>query len=269
MTTTATHHANVPDLLQAGQAALSAGDTLRARARFRRATELDPSCIPAWLALSASLPILAERKECIERVLSLDTQHADARKSLQQVEQLLREGASLAPRAGQPEIALAGEVAASAPETLTCAAHPERETGLRCVECERPICSTCARMTSVGQVCAACRPAPVPVQAPRAPTAIDQITGLMVTLGIAMVGGVFIQTLGFGAWFVGLLAGALVGETLVGLLDRFTSIKRLRSTRAVILSAVALGVLLGLTADLTGFGGLLPELVLAQLGLFR
>src|SRR6058998_27438 len=35
----------------------------------------------------------------------------------------------------------------------TCYRHPNRETGLSCTECGRPICTECLRMTPVGPRC--------------------------------------------------------------------------------------------------------------------
>lgn len=37
-----------------------------------------------------------------------------------------------------------------------CVRHPERETGLRCVRCDRPACSSCLREASVGYQCVDC-----------------------------------------------------------------------------------------------------------------
>lgn len=37
-----------------------------------------------------------------------------------------------------------------------CARHPNRETGLRCVRCDRPACSACLREASVGYQCVDC-----------------------------------------------------------------------------------------------------------------
>ncbi len=41
-------------------------------------------------------------------------------------------------------------------DVLTCANHPERETGLRCNRCGKPICSQCAVQTPVGYRCREC-----------------------------------------------------------------------------------------------------------------
>jgi hypothetical protein len=37
-----------------------------------------------------------------------------------------------------------------------CYRHPEQETGLRCIHCERPICLRCVEPAAVDQVCRAC-----------------------------------------------------------------------------------------------------------------
>lgn len=41
-------------------------------------------------------------------------------------------------------------------EPARCAAHPTVETGLSCIQCERPICPRCVAQTPVGQLCKAC-----------------------------------------------------------------------------------------------------------------
>ena len=40
--------------------------------------------------------------------------------------------------------------------TLYCYVHPNRETGLRCNRCERPICADCAVLTPTGYRCREC-----------------------------------------------------------------------------------------------------------------
>ena len=40
--------------------------------------------------------------------------------------------------------------------TLYCYVHPDRETGLRCNRCERPICADCAVLTPTGYRCKEC-----------------------------------------------------------------------------------------------------------------
>ncbi|MEZ0283812.1 MAG: rhomboid family intramembrane serine protease, partial [Thermoleophilia bacterium] len=45
---------------------------------------------------------------------------------------------------------------ASAPETLHCYRHPDRETLLSCSSCDRPICTSCMTQAAVGMRCPEC-----------------------------------------------------------------------------------------------------------------
>ncbi|MGZ0237991.1 B-box zinc finger protein, partial [Streptomyces sp. CPS1] len=50
-------------------------------------------------------------------------------------------------------------VASSAPDARSvpvCYRHPDRETGVRCTRCERPICPECMVSASVGFQCPEC-----------------------------------------------------------------------------------------------------------------
>ncbi len=49
-----------------------------------------------------------------------------------------------------------GSHEASAPETLHCYRHPDRETLLSCSNCERPICTSCMTQAAVGVRCPEC-----------------------------------------------------------------------------------------------------------------
>src|SRR5262252_6041801 len=56
-------------------------------------------------------------------------------------------------------------------QVATCYRHPDRETGVRCQRCERPICPACMVPAPVGVQCVECvrrfRPHAAPVQALR------------------------------------------------------------------------------------------------------
>jgi hypothetical protein len=87
----------VQQLIAEGRAAALAGDTFTARARFRRATELDSENPEAWLGLSSVVPILAEKRDYLQRVLALDPTNTEAADSLAYVEKLIAEGLQIAP----------------------------------------------------------------------------------------------------------------------------------------------------------------------------
>lgn len=244
---------DIQDLLREGRAAALAGDTSTARARFRRATELDPASVEAWLGLSSAVPMLAEKREYLQRVLALDPDNGDARASLRYVEELLAEGRQLAPsqRAARPEPSAdpaeapaaspAAPAADSAP--MYCYNHPDVETGLLCVQCNRPICGRCARPAAVGQLCPECRRARRPVNYKVAPR--DLVVAGLVTLVLGALAGAVLGRFGFGGLFFGLILGALSGEGLVRVLDRATRGKRGLPMQITVGAALALGVLAG------------------------
>ncbi|MEU5718768.1 rhomboid family intramembrane serine protease [Streptomyces sp. NPDC020403] len=51
---------------------------------------------------------------------------------------------------------LGQDASAAGDRALTCYRHPDRETGIRCVRCERPICTDCMIDASVGFQCPEC-----------------------------------------------------------------------------------------------------------------
>lgn len=94
-----------------------------------------------------------------------------------------------------------------------CAFHPGVETGVRCTECERPICPKDMVSTPVGYKCRECaKPVRTALQyvKPRQ-WAIGAVVGLVVGLGGGFLLG---WVLGFGFWFAYLGFGLLVGEAV-------------------------------------------------------
>lgn len=114
---TTTTRSAFADLLETARQAAAAGDTLRARRYFRNATEIDPTCVEAWLGLAATAAVLREGRGLYERALSIDPGCADAHESISQIDALLATGALIRPRAAE---------AAPAPAEVehTHAAHP-------------------------------------------------------------------------------------------------------------------------------------------------
>ncbi|GAB4203046.1 MAG: hypothetical protein OHK0022_26810 [Roseiflexaceae bacterium] len=245
----------VQDLLREGRAAALAGDAATARARFRRATELDPQSVEAWLGLSGVVPVLAEKRGYLLRTLELEPGNQDAAASLRVVDQLIAEGRQIAPsqRFARPEPAPAPEATpavvsadpapAAATETMYCYIHPTVETGLLCVQCNRPICGRCARPAAVGQLCPECRRERRPVNYKVTPANLAVAAG--VTLALAAVVGVVLAGFGFGGLFLGLILGWLVAQGLLRVLDRVTHGKRGRPMQITVGVALLLGTVLG------------------------
>lgn len=242
--------AEVQQLIQEGRAAAMAGDTFAARNSFRRATELDPSCAEAWMGLSGVVPILAEKRDYLRRALELEPGNIEAEASLRYVEKLQAQGLQIAPSKRREERAASGDASPilSAPEPAApaveyCYRHPDRETGLHCIQCNRPICGACAQTTPVGQLCPECRRGRRPSNYQVAPR--DVVVGALVAL-IASALVAFLLRFVLGGFFgliIIFMAGPAIAEFIVRIVDRFTRLKRGRPMQVAVGIAMVLGTL--------------------------
>jgi hypothetical protein len=268
----------IDQLIQEGRAAVLAGDTFTARTTFRRATEIDPSNTSAWIGLSSAVPILAEKREHLRHVLALDPEHAEARASLEYVERLMREGMQIAPSQRTRERIASGDaspllsapdpidpVDAPATETLVCYIHPDRETGLRCVQCGRGICGTCAQLTPVGQICPECRKARRP-QNYQVPTSSAVIGGVVALVASALVAFPFLLfARGFFVFLIVIFAAPAVAELVIRVSDRLTKTKRGRTMQIALGVGFALGAVPWLLLSLNIFLLMFVVIVIATM----
>lgn len=93
---------------------------------------------------------------------------------------------------------------------LYCYRHPKRETGLRCITCNRPICMRCAQHTPVGYRCPQCIREAQDVFFSAG--VLDYLMTAVVTLVLAIIAGVIAGSLGFFVIFIGPAAGTLIGR---------------------------------------------------------
>ena len=245
--------AEVRRLIQAGRAAALAGDTFAARNAFRHATELDTNSVDAWIGLSSVVPILSEKSSYLQRALVIDPEHAEARMSLEYVVKLLAEGMQIAPSQRTAERRATGDASpllsaperdtAPATETLFCYIHPDRETGLRCVQCTRPICGQCAMPAAVGQLCPECRKERRPTNYKVEPRDLILI-GLTAAAIAFLIGALLTVLPGFGI-FISIGAGWLGGILVVRAIDRVSRTKRGRSVQIAAGGGIVIGAMLG------------------------
>ena len=245
--------AEVQQLVQEGKAAALAGDTFAARASFRRATEIDPACIEAWLGLANVVPVLAEKREYLLRVLELDPTNAEAQASLHYIEKLQADGLQLAPSKRREERNVSGDASpllsapdpAVVPEVEYCYRHPDRETGLHCIQCGRPICAECATMTSVGQLCPEDRRARRPrnYQVSTSDVIIAAVVALLASAGVALLLALFVGRMGFFGFIIIFLVGPAIAEFIVRVVDWATKLKRGRSMQITVATAIVVGTL--------------------------
>ena len=127
-------------------------------------------------------------------------------------------------------------------ETLYCYVHPTRETALRCNNCGRPICASCAVRTPIGYRCREC----VKGQQKVFDTSewYDYLTGFAVAVLLSAVASflvTFIGGIGFFGWFL-IAAGAPTAG--VAIAEGVRLVTGRRRSRALFMT-VAAGVVLG------------------------
>jgi hypothetical protein len=126
--------------------------------------------------------------------------------------------------------------------TLYCYVHPNRETALRCNNCDRPICVSCAVRTPTGYRCREC----VKGQLKTFDTSewYDYISGF---IAAALVSGVaaFVVTLIGGFGFLGWILMAAAASTAgVAIAESVRFVTRRRRSRALFMTVVV-GAVLG------------------------
>jgi len=143
------------------------------------------------------------------------------------------------------------------PTTIYCANHPNIETGLRCNNCEKPICPKCAVLTPTGYRCRDC----VRNQQKVFNTAqwIDFPVAFITAGLLSFAGSLVVSLIGFFTIFLAPIAGVIIAEA-VRLVIRRRRSKNLFLTATIaaalgslpLLMPILLGILLG--------GGLLGNL---------
>ncbi|KUK46178.1 MAG: putative membrane protein [Anaerolinea thermophila] len=132
----------------------------------------------------------------------------------------------------------------STQETLTCYKHPDRETYLRCNQCDRPICPSCAILTPTGYRCQDC----VRGQEKKFNTAqlSDYIIACIVSALIAFFGSYMARFLGFFTLLLAPLASMLITEVVL----KLTKGRNADSLNKVILISAIVGSLPLVIVDL-------------------
>lgn len=149
-------------LLRQADKIATAGKRSAAVELYEKIIEETPDVDSAWVGLAAVLDDSARAEEAYQKALTLNPDNEAAQRGLAilrgefvpqapVVEEVVEETAVSTPI---PE-----EIEPPTQETdllLSCYRHPGRETGLRCYNCNNPICMDCTRKTPVGYICPDC-----------------------------------------------------------------------------------------------------------------
>lgn len=138
--------------------------------------------------------------------------------------------------------------------TQVCYNHPDRETGLRCNRCDRPICTSCAVLTPTGYRCKEC----VRGQQKVFDTAqwIDYPLAFIIASALSFAGSYVSQFLSWFIIFVAPIVGMIISEAVRWAVRRRRSRLLFRvATAAVILGALPMLVIPLFFMLLGGAGG--------------
>ncbi|MCA0352818.1 MAG: hypothetical protein LCH85_12545 [Chloroflexi bacterium] len=225
---------DVGTLLSAGREAAQRGDKTTARNALRKANRLAPNDVPVLIALAEVVGTFNERRLLLEQALQLEPDNIAAQGALA----ALKSGAANPhPAVNLPPIDPTPLMAPTS-ETLYCYRHPTVETGLRCIQCARPICSKCSERTPVGFICPECRKerrSPMYQVAP-----LDAVKAGAISL---VIGGVGAYICSFFPLFLFFFMGAVIGETIMRVIDWATR-KRGLMMQIAGAGAFALGAIL-------------------------
>ncbi len=119
------------------------------------------------------------------------------------------------------------------PDALFCYRHPNRETYLRCNQCGRPICSSCAISTPTGYRCPEC----VHKQEKKFNTAKlpDYLISCILSAGIAFLGSYLARFIGFFVLLAAPVVSMIISE---GVLKLTRGRSSTLLTRLVLISAI-------------------------------
>lgn len=184
-------------------------------------------------------------------------------------EQLPVAGAVAAdPPNGKPVVAKADESTFD----LACYRHPDRTTSLRCYNCNRPICISCANKTPVGYICPECQRVAEDAFFNSKP--LDYVIAVLVSLPISLLAGYLIHLFSGGFLFFILIffVSGAIGSFIGRITKRAIGGRRGRYLPGLVVAMMVIGVLIPvlplLLSVLTGNVGVLLGLIGPAIYLF-
>jgi hypothetical protein len=151
--------------------------------------------------------------------------------------------------------------------TLTCYRHPERVTSLRCYNCNRPICISCARKTPVGYICPECQRQAEDAFFNSKP--LDYVIAALVSLPLSLLAGYllvnFAGRIGFFYYLLIFFISGAAGSFIGRITKRAIGGRRGRYLPGLVVAMMILGMVIAalplLLAILAGNAGALLALL--------
>ncbi len=138
-----------------------------------------------------------------------------------------------------------------------CYNHPDRETGLRCSRCERPICPSCAVQTPTGYRCKDCIKKGQKVF--NTAQWSDYPLAVIIAGVLAFIGSLIASFLGWWIIFIAPVAGVIISEAVRLVIGKRRSPALFKAaTAAVVVGCIPLilyNVVVGILGLMAGAGG--------------
>lgn len=272
----------------------SYGKRAAAEAMYRQIISEAPTAHEAWAGLAEILVDPDEKRQAYEKALTLAPDYQPAVEGLARMNghpiptpaepdagapeatspTSTAESMIIREKAPTPVLATAEETATATGHTheveeesyeMACYRHPDRMTSLRCYNCQKPICISCANKTPVGYMCPTCvREAE---DAFFNNKATDYLIAALVSFPISLLAGFILVNFNFGFFFfliIFFVSGA-IGSFIGRITKRAIGNRRGRYLPGLVVAMMVLGVLIPalpiLLAVVTGNLGALVALI--------
>lgn len=256
-------------LLRQADRVADAGKRAAAEQLYRQLLEEDSDLAEAWFGLGQVLNDPAEQQEAYEKALALKADYAPAARALAELRNEPVPEWAVVPKEAEEEVPEPEPekpaLTAVPPEAqdeyeLVCYRHPNRPTSLRCYNCGKPICSSCAVKTPVGYSCPDC--IREKEDAFFNAKSLDYVVAPAIGLVLSLVAGYLVSRFALGGGFftiiimvfVGGIAGRFIGQLSKQAIGR----RRGRYLPQVMVAMLILGTAVWLLPIfiLAGFGSL-------------
>ena len=214
-------------LLRQANKVADSGKRAAAEQLYRQLLEEGPDVAEAWYGLGGVVQDRAEQEQAYERALSLKPNYKPAVRALAQLRgepvpdwavlvEPVDEEVEPEPDLPEPEPKIVSDTAVPAHDEyeLVCYRHPNRPTSLRCYNCSKPICSSCAIKTPVGYSCPDCIREKEDIFFNAKP--LDYVVAPAIGLVLSLIAGYLVARFfsggGFFIYFISLFVGGIVGR---------------------------------------------------------
>lgn len=237
------------------------GKNAAAEGIYRQILTEAPNSPEAWLGLAEVTYDAGEKRASYERVLELAPDNPAAVVGLARLdgrpipahleatpvavaepeEEVVPEPEAVVLANGGSALPHADEVAFE----LACYRHPDRSTSLRCYNCSRPICISCANKTPVGYICPECQREAEDAFFNSKP--LDYLVAVLVSLPISLLAGYLLVRFFNGAFLFFILiffVSGAIGSFIGRITKRAIGGRRGRYLPGLVVAMMILGVVI-------------------------